>query len=495
MARLGFPFGAVEAAMIGANCGTVRQKSKLSKWATSEFMPKFHRRLRVQNVLVIGFLALLPWVPSSLIPSARAQVTVPKSDLEAKYDSAFQEMFADPADMDKAFAYARLAIQMRDYEGAISTLERMLLVEANLPRVRMELGVLYFRLGSFEVARGYFQEVLAAKSVPPVVTERVNSFLAKIEEQTSRHKYKATVFAGIRHQSNANAGPSTTRVRVLGLDVDLDTTFTNKPDFDNFQTIRLTHGFDLGIEPRVDIESELVLYRANQATQDQVDTSVAQMKSGPRFVVDPDIARGLDIRPYARWDFVNLADRQYYVGFGGGVDGNYALGPATRLSMDASLIQRNHNNSASNPTLTDLNGPRGTVSVSLAHALSPSLRVTIGGNIQREAAEDPGRRTWSFEASSGLTRVFTSPFPDLTGPWSIAGTVIASKTIYDEPTASIDPGITRDDDSYSGQLVGTVQLGQSMSLVTTGIYKKVRSNLPNFSYDNWSFTVGLAVQF
>jgi hypothetical protein len=90
---------------------------------------------------------------------------------------------------------------------------------------------------------------------------------------------------------------------------------------------------------------------------------------------------------------------------------------------------------------------------------------------------------------------FTSPFPDVTGPWSVAGTLQASQTIYDDPNVSIDPSITREDESLSGQLVGTVQINGMMSLVTTGIYKKVTSNLPNFSYDNWTFSVGLAVQF
>lgn len=242
---------------------------------------------------------------------AQGQAPAAKSDLEQQYDQAFQAMFEDPANLDKAFAYARLAIQMLGFEGAISTLERMLIINADLPRVRMELGVLYYRLRSYEVAKGYLEEVLAEDDLPPVVASRAEEFLARIEERTSRHKFSTTVLAGIRHQSNANAGPSTTRVRVLGLDVDLDSTFTNQTDFDSFQTLRVTHGYDLGVEPRVEIESELVLYQANQATQDQVDTALAQVKSRPRFVMDPDIARDLDIRPYARWDVVNLADRQY----------------------------------------------------------------------------------------------------------------------------------------------------------------------------------------
>ena len=449
---------------------------------------------------MLGFVAMTCWGQGLPIHIAAAQETkTPENqtpgDLEAEYDRAFKTMFADPADLDKAFAFAKLAIRIADFEGAISTLERMLIIDGNLPRVRMELGVLYFRLKSLEVAKGYFEDVLADKSAPPIVIERVKVLLAKVEAETSVHTFQSTLFFGIRHQSNANAGPSGTRVKVLGLDVDLDTTFTNKPDVDTFETIRIKYSYDFGVEPRVDLENELVLYNANQATQDQVDTSVAQVKSGPRFVVDPDIARGLDVRPYVRWDSVVLADRLYYVAYGGGVDANYVVGPGTRLSFDGNYVERTHNNTASSPTLTDLNGPRGAVSVSMTHALTPALRANLSANAGREAPQDSGSRNWSFGTSATLTRVFDSPFPTWTGPWSVAGTAQVSTSIYDDPNATIDPSVTREDESYSGQLVGTVPLSDRISLVTTGVYKKVRSNLPNFTYDNWSFTLGLAVQF
>ena len=112
---------------------------------------------------------------------AQGQAPAAKSDLEQQYDQAFQAMFEDPANLDKAFAYARLAIQMLGFEGAISTLERMLIINADLPRVRMELGVLYYRLRSYEVAKGYLEEVLAEDDLPPVVASRAEEFLARIE--------------------------------------------------------------------------------------------------------------------------------------------------------------------------------------------------------------------------------------------------------------------------------------------------------------------------
>ena len=49
-------------------------------------------------------------------------------------------MIRQPANLDVLFRFASVASQTGDLEGAISALERMLLINANLPRVRLELG-------------------------------------------------------------------------------------------------------------------------------------------------------------------------------------------------------------------------------------------------------------------------------------------------------------------------------------------------------------------
>ena len=112
-----------------------------------------------------------------------------RAALEAQYEKAFEEVFKDPGNLDKSFRFAELAIKIGNYEAAISALERMLLVNPNLPRVRLELGVLYFRLGSFRTARSYLQRVKRAPDVPAEVAARVDHFLAEVERRLKRHAF------------------------------------------------------------------------------------------------------------------------------------------------------------------------------------------------------------------------------------------------------------------------------------------------------------------
>jgi Flp pilus assembly protein TadD len=104
----------------------------------------------------LGVFALLAGSLGAVVATGRpssAQTSSVSAADEAEYDAAFQEMLRKPSDLDTLFKFAMIASRTGDLEGAISALERMLLVDPDLPRVRLELGVLYYRLGSFEVAR------------------------------------------------------------------------------------------------------------------------------------------------------------------------------------------------------------------------------------------------------------------------------------------------------------------------------------------------------
>ena len=101
--------------------------------------------------------------------------------LEAQKEALFQQMLRNPANLDVTFAYADVSARLGDYEAAVSALERMLLFNPNLPRVQLELGALYFRMGSYDLARDYFEKAAAANP-PPEVRARIDEYLAQIDK-------------------------------------------------------------------------------------------------------------------------------------------------------------------------------------------------------------------------------------------------------------------------------------------------------------------------
>ena len=132
-----------------------------------------------------------------------------RSRLEAQKSALFQQMLRNPGDLDTTFSYADVSARLGDYEAAVSALDRMLLFNPNLPRVQLEIGALYFRMGSYDLARDYFVRAAAANP-PPAVRERINEYMAQIEKATSRHHLSGYVFLGGQYQSDANVARITT---------------------------------------------------------------------------------------------------------------------------------------------------------------------------------------------------------------------------------------------------------------------------------------------
>lgn len=239
-----------------------------------------------------------------LLPAAPAWAD---EDPQAAYRAAFQEMLADPASLDKTFAYARTAIAVRDYEGAIGALERMLFINPELPRVRLELGALYFRLGSYEVSRAYLTTALAAPDVPEAVQARANELLAAIEERLSPHQYSGGIYFGLRYQTNATSAPGTNAVRVLGLDATLDDRFTAKADTNAFFVGNATYNYNFQSLAGASFETTGLTYIARQFREKSVDLALGEVTAGPRLPVNvPGLFEAGDVRGYAIGTIVGL---------------------------------------------------------------------------------------------------------------------------------------------------------------------------------------------
>jgi Flp pilus assembly protein TadD len=113
--------------------------------------------------------AATPAFATSAATSSAVTQWLPTEETAARREALLKQMIARPNDLDLAFEYANLCSQAGDYEGAISTLERMLIYAPNTPRLQLELGVLYYKIGAYDVARNYFEQALANPKLPPEV--------------------------------------------------------------------------------------------------------------------------------------------------------------------------------------------------------------------------------------------------------------------------------------------------------------------------------------
>ena len=116
-------------------------------------------------------------VPPSITDPQELEAT------QAERQRVFDSIIDDPTNLENLFNYANLSILVGDLEAAIGIFEQMLIYKPDLPRIKLELGVLYFRLGAYASAKRYLDDI-KNYDPPKEVKEKVKVFLEQIENET-----------------------------------------------------------------------------------------------------------------------------------------------------------------------------------------------------------------------------------------------------------------------------------------------------------------------
>jgi tetratricopeptide (TPR) repeat protein len=127
-------------------------------------------------------LAEAPGASTPMQVASPPAASVTDADKRVVADLLFKRLLLKPDDLDVGFRYAELETELGDYEAAIGALERILYYNPNLPRVKLQLGVLYFHLGSYEMARNCFDAVLKNPYLSPDIRTEVQTYLAVVDK-------------------------------------------------------------------------------------------------------------------------------------------------------------------------------------------------------------------------------------------------------------------------------------------------------------------------
>ena len=448
------------------------------------------RRMRAIGTAGLVFVIL---IAAQLVPARAQQMDEDGSELAEAYDKAFQELFEDPSDLDKSFRFAELAVRRGNFEGAISALERMLLLNPDLPRVRLELGVLYFRLGSFQLARSYLTRVRTAENVPNEVLGRVEVFLAQIESNLKRSKFSGSIFVGVRRQTNANAGPSTTSVLASGLQATLGDQFTKKLDSNGFITANIRHAFDLLNQDGDVWESGATVFASEQRKQKQLDLVFLEVNTGPRIAIFNTALDGASIRPFVTASIVYLQDSHYMDGYGGGFNVVLPINERARITLNIDGKRKIFHNDSDHPTASGQTGWEGNVSLGAAISTSPvhQIAITLRGTAQTSRDNFNAFRQYQITVAS--TRLI--PLGVLPDPMSVNLSVTQAYKPFNAPNPAVDPNRKRADSNTRLSILTSIPVSSAVTIV--GNVQRVlnRSNLPNFEYQNTIVSLGTSVRF
>lgn len=422
---------------------------------------------------------------------AEAQTVPPPPTTTPQYDALFKRMFADPGNVEITFRFAALATRIGDYEAAIAALERILYFNPNLARVKLELGELYFKLGAYEMARSYFDQV--RKSPAAGVAAEADKFVTELDKRQSPHHWSLFAQAGLRYQSNADFGPSGSNVRSLGQNALLNSRFTKRPDWNAFQQIGVNYSYDLKHGNEDAIEASFFGYDAQQFTLHQFDFGLFEAQTGPRFSLP---MNGVSAKVYAIGTASSLGDNLYFAGGGAGTSVRWIVGSGMLAWAEPAIEYRHRTfyDSTNFPTSDQQTGGLLTLATRAAGNITTGVgwiaRAAFDNNSTSKTINDfNSYNAWSIDAGLPISWTLSERQLVITPTFGLA------RADYAAANPRIDPNAVRKDwEWHAGGLID-VQIYGNYGIRTQVLYTVNNSNLPNFATRDLSISVGPTFQF
>lgn len=434
------------------------------------------------------FLAALCMTAFALYPDcARAQSA-------ADQQALFQRMVKQPTNHEITFEFARVATARGDYEAAIGALERLLFYNPRLTQVKYELGALYFRLGSYEMAKRYFKEALASPDLAPETRARIEAYLPDASKQLQNSRFSGFAQTGIRTQTNANYAPVSGAILFNGTPLTLLPNAQKKSDVNWFGLAGLSHDYDLNVQRGDVLETRFVGYMTEQSRFSQLNVGLFDMSIGPRLSIS-EIWQGATIKPYVVGGNTWLDNKSYLSSIGAGLDVKLPVG--NRFSFGPGFEWRNNdfNIGNINPVSPFNSGNSYTASLGGSWQATQNIRLDTRGFYRHGDAQYNFNAYEQWAAEVALTYEYAPPFSGIVRNWSVAPFFRLLDTKFGAPNPFIDPTTTQHDTMWSTGAIFNFPITGWFGISTAIQYDHTDSTIQNYRLNNFSVMVGPTARF
>jgi len=429
---------------------------------------------------------VLALIAIGLPSSGKAQTT--QTALRAQQTALFDAMSADALDLDLMFRYAGVSAQLQDYEAAISTLERMLVFDPDLPRVRLELGALYFNIGSYVIAERYFRKVLESDDLPEPVRARIGRFREEIAERSRKHRFTGRLEVGLVHDSNAGLGPTDREALLFGRSANRVGDLSQS-DTGIKVLAQVTHRYDFGGQANEYWRTDASFFGRRYEDVDEGASESFFLRTGPQLALD-DTNFGPKLRPFVDAAHVRVADRRLYDEGGIGFEYFEVLDDTLSVFGNVRAAIRSHT-----PNRSNEDGALFEVTGGLAW--KPVRDLVLSGSLG--ASSD--RAKADFESNTEVSLRLAASFDYDPGlaiadeKWRLSAYASAAFRAYDAPNPVVTTRETREDTDLRFGIRNVFAFRNGFyAALDAGVLDR-RSTISNFELDNIGVSAALGYKF
>jgi len=421
--------------------------------------------------------------------------TLSQEDLRQAFEDGFQALLRAPQDIGLLLRFVAIAVELEEYETAVGQLERLLLISPDLSVARAQLGILYFRLGSFEVAANYLAEALADGDLDPSVRAAAETALGASQSEIVQFDVSAVVTVGMRYQSNANAGPIGDTIVSRGQRFAVTGQTDVDDDMNGFLAARIDTNYDFLRQNELAFDAALTLYGTWHVNLPTLNVAVADLDAGFEFKPFPVSVPQLTVRPHGVANVLMVDNIYHSHAIGGGIDIDYELGDRTLIQGSYEFRKFIHDDTRNSPSNEERTGSEHAYTLQVIRQLTPrSLLVGSTGYSDR-STRTPWTGYFDVDVDAQFIQLYDAPFDITDEAWR--GTVFGgfSYAEYGGPDPDVTADERRQDEEYSIGLRNTFAIVENVGVNAEYSYSRNFSNIPNYDRENHRAVVSATVRF
>jgi tetratricopeptide (TPR) repeat protein len=422
---------------------------------------------------------------------------VAQDDPEVRYRLALDAVLADVADPERSFHFAEIATESGDLRGAVAALERILLINPTLSNVRLELGILYLRLGNPELGRFHIAEALKAPNVPRGVRARAETYLREAVALTQRNFFSGSVTSGFRYQSNANAGPGSADVLILdpftlsSVPGRLSKDALESKDGSFEVALTLGHTYAIRQDGSVAWDSRLWAAGTRYDELTQLNQLTAQIETGPFYAWMAERGTQWSMRLFGAAGMNRLDGEDYIESTGGGAELLRLAGNSSTTRLRVDYTDRD---------FQDQFDSLGDIELRVSDRSGDYLNMMLSQywNIGRtqwglflvtdSADAKADYQSYDRFGGGGSLRYFFAG-ADSRFNWSLFANAQYRKSDYDAPDVLTNPNLARKDKRFDAMAGVEIGFTREVSMILAAGYADNDSNIANYRYDDVSGSV------
>jgi len=202
------------------------------------------------------------------------------------------------------------------------------------------------------------------------------------------------------------------------------------------------------------------------------------------------------IRPYLLFSTVGLDDSLYLTEVGGGLNIRKRITEQLNIHVNGEYTVRNFKDNSSRPNNSGQDGQLVEFKGGFDYAFRPQTFVAVEALYRSDSTVDGAEGSHDIGVRGSLTQLFDPGIAFIQGgPISFTAAGAYERSTFNDPDPAVDPAKRRRDHEARFSFVTTVPILRNLAAVMTVGYTNVDSNIVNFDYHNFYYSVGASLSF